>query len=277
MKITLFVLTIFVFRISTAQELSVSVSSGYNHKMAPSTFGVFLKDNFISAFYPYSVEYSTYSLGKGINSNIGINYTSKNNFGFQIEGSYLYGLSTTNVSDYYINDFIRKEIFSRYCRIIPQFNYIQKINNFELKFHVGAIINWGSFTLTQEQFDEEYNQGFKYVNKFSGGVSFGMITGISSIFKLNNRFSLFIDLNLISASHTPTKRKYIEMYHGETNMIDNFPTSVKETEYYNSYEAYTTSDPNSPSKSLKFKTPNSRIGLQIGVNFQLWKKADKND
>lgn len=274
MKITLFVLTFFVFRISTAQELSVSVSSGYNHKVAGGTFATYQQNYLVGAFFPYSVEYSTYSLGKGINTNLGIHYTTKRNFGIQIEGSYLHGLSTTNVSTYSNNNYFRKEIYSRFYRVISQFYFDHEINKVNIQFHAGIIINWGTFSLEEENYSSSSSY-FKYKNVFSGGVSAGIITGITSNFKINDKLSFFIDLNLINSSHSPLKRKTTEMFHGESNVLETFPIAYKEIEYSNSYEPVYPLNTNEIAKGLRFKTPNSSIGLQIGVNFQLWKKAEK--
>lgn len=272
MKITLFVLTIFVFRISTAQELSISVSSGYNHKIAGGHFSNYDYDYFVGAFYSHTNDYKTFSLGQGMNYNFGIVYQTKRKIGFQIDGSYLHGIKNKSKSQIDETSNFYKEIYSRFFRVIPKAYIATEYKKTNVQFNIGMVITSGEFFITQQLVSSSY-EGFKYVNRFYGGVSFGISTGIKANYLINKRMSLFLDLNLISSTYSPLKRKTVEI---DDYKMD-YTTSYYETEYVEHTDYFQQNNLNEPSKQVKINLPNSSIGLQIGVNFQLWKKTDKND
>nr|WP_294862511.1 hypothetical protein [uncultured Fluviicola sp.] len=256
---------------SQGQNLYVTVSSGYNFSFGTSNFDNYYHNKLVGAFYTQNKDRFEYSLGKGMNVNLGIGYKIKRNIGFELEGSYLMGIKTIGKTDYFVSDVFKKEIWGRFYRISPTVYVLQSLKRLSLKVSIGALAGFGKMYLNQSV---TYNGGipsFEYENEFSGGGYLGFKAGIGIVYPINSRLNLSADLNWVNAYFSPMRgrvNKFVSGGHDYTDILDVWDREVK---YSNSIDkTFYTSD--EPAHMLRENFAASSIGLQVGIQWILWKK-----
>ena len=270
------VLLLFQMHVSYGQNLYLTASSGYNLGTNKSNFENYTYNKWIAVVYPYDKDRVAYSLGKGVDFNIGIGYTTRYKIGFELAGSYLYGLKTMGSSQYIEDDIFKKEIYSRFYRISPSVHFIHELKRISLKMSLGGIVGFGKMYLNQEAIykDEPWVQ---YENEFSGGIYFGLKAGIGVSYRIGKRLSLFADLNWVNAYYSPSKAQVTKFMSEGKDYTDILEPIERETEYVNSVEA-PPYDTKMPYKKLHERFAASSIGLQVGIQWILWSKlSDKKE
>jgi hypothetical protein len=260
---------------SWSQGLYLSASTGYNFGVNRSNFENYTINKLVSVFYPYEIDRDPYSLGKGANFSLGLGYTTKHHIGFELEGSYLLGLKTIAKSQYIADDIFQKEIWGRFYRINPSIYFINQFNKFSLKLTLGGLVGFGKMYLDQKAIYKDV-EWFSYKNEFRGGSYLGFRIGTGVLIPINRRLNFSFDVNWMNAHFSPGKSKITKFMNGPYDYTDKISTGEKEINYSSSikYEPY---DPNQPSHALKKYFEASSIGLQVGVQWSLWKKKEKEE
>lgn len=270
------ILFAFIHVTSQSQNLYVTASSGYNWGTNRSNFENYYHNKFVGAFYTQNKERFEYSLGKGVNFNLGIGYTIKRNIGFELEGSYLLGIKTIGETDYFVSDVFKKEIWGRFYRISPAIYILHKVKRLSLKVSIGAIAGFGKMYLNQSV---TYNDGipsFSYENEFSGGYYLGFKAGIGVVYPLNNQLSFFGELNWVNACFSPLHGRVTRFISGGNDYTDVLEVWDSEVKYSNSVdEMFSSAD--EPANMLRENFAASSLGLQIGIQWNLWTKKQEED
>lgn len=273
---TTFIAAILCFgtAMSFGQQLHLAASSGYNWGANRSDCENFLYNKLVGVFYPQNKERFYYSAGKGMNFNLGLGYTTKRNIGIALEGSYLLGTKNAEETNYFGTDVFKKEIWGRFYRINSEIYIVQPIQKWSLRIAVGGLIGFGKMYLVQSA---TYNEGilsFQYRNEFSGGYSVGFKAGLSAQYPVSKQLNVFLDLNWINAYFSPTRMRVTKFVSGEYDYTDNLDVWDREVRYSNSVDKVFYS-PDEPAHMLRERFAASSIGLQLGVQWVLWRKGDK--
>ena len=274
--LTLLLFILFQITNSWSQNLYLTASSGYNFSCGTSNFENYFHNNLVSAFYPYmSIDRVKYSLGKGMNFNVGLGYTTKHNIGFELEGSYLLGTKTIGRSEYIENDIFQKEIWGRFYRINPSVHVICPLKKISMKICIGGLLGFGKMYLNQEAIYQGVSW-FKYENEFSGGYYAGFKAGVGLTYPLGERLNLSFDVNWINAWYSPTKARITKFMNGNYDDTNDISVWERETIYSNSVQKGP-HNPNEPAHMLRENFAASSIGLQLGIQWILWKKPAKDE
>ncbi len=111
--------------------------------------------------------------------------------------------------------------------------------------------------------------------KFTGGLSLGIdaSAGVNVSF-LQDKISVFGELNTVNVSYAPAKGKMTEALDIEgNNLLPNMKPSEKEIKFVDNYsydDDYTHPD-SEPRKELKKHYPFSTFGLKLGFKYMLTK------
>lgn len=264
---------LFQTTISWSQNLYLTASTGFNLGANKANFENHTYNKWVSVVYPYEIDRHEYSLGKGASFNLGLGYTTRYRIGFELEGSYLLGLKTIGKSEYFPDDIFQKEIWGRFYRISPGIHFIHEWDKISLKMSLGGLVGFGKMHLDQKAIYKDVTW-FDYQNEFTGGSYIGFRIGTGVLIPLNERLNFSLDVNWINAHFSPGHAKLTKNMIDGKDYLDKISTSEKEINYSSSitYEPY---DPDKPSQALKKYFEASSIGLQVGIQWSLWKKVSK--
>jgi hypothetical protein len=220
-----------------------------------------------------------YSLGKGFSSRVGVGYAFNEFFGaklnfsvhfgdvggkttFDIEGNRSY--SAYSIADYIESPTIDKyEFFARMYRINPAIYFNKDFGKFELYGGAGFILGLGHITSIWDKVSEVNTEYREY--KYYGDAAYGFNISLGLEYAVNNWASLYIELESINLSYTPTKGELLEFEttgynynYDELDIPQNFDLQDN-IEYFGS------------TQSLKQSFPLSSIGANIGLKAYLFK------
>lgn len=260
---------------SWSQNLYLTASTGYNFGSNRANFENYTYNKLVSAFYPSTRDRFRYSLGKGMNLNVGIGYTTKYNIGFELEVSYLMGLKTIGKTEYIAEDVFKKEIYGRFYSINPSVHFINKLKKSSLKMYVSGLVGLGKMYLNQEEIYQNESL-FEYENEFYGGYYIGFKAGIGVLHPINDRLNLSFDVNWINAYFSPDRAKVSKFVSGGNDYLDDLEPWEKEIVYLESLSKPPYNS-NEPLPRLRENFAASSIGLQVGIQWNLWTKSKSKE
>lgn len=244
-----------------AQGAYVNVGVGYGFPLACQTLGTNNSAN--------SVEIVRGSLGKGFNAGAGFGYMFNENIGAELNLNYLIGgkttltdnSSTTNEEDVQttkgsmlrINPAIKVtfgETVKPYAKFGMVIGVAGKITETE-EDHSGAPL----LPMTTE-----------IKTEYKGGVALGVSGALGLDFMLSDMFGIYAELGAIAQSYAPTKSEIVQADFNGADQLGNMTTRDRETEYSNDLPDDTGNDDNKPNQDLKFYSPFSSWGINVGVH-----------
>lgn len=256
---------------SESKGFYIDVYAGYAYKIST--------ENLAHSFEMYNLsmengdtEYEAIyiSLGQGFALGGNVGYMFNKHIGTEIGITYLWG-KTFEARKHSEMSNEKYTLSSSMFRFSPSiilqagFENINPYAKFGLVFGVGKVI----YTY-DDYFIPQTNE-----TKYYGGMAFGINAAIGAIFKLNDRFSLFGEINTINMSYSPTKSEITEASENGQDILPNLSVYNKEVEYFDNYvkKKYDPEHPepdyNQPRQEMKFKLPFGSLGLNIGlkINF----------
>lgn len=128
-----------------------------------------------------------------------------------------------------------------------------------------------SFSLRNEKPTSVYTS--EWTEEFDGGLAIGFNTGFGVTYPVNDKLAVYAEGFFMSLSWAPTHSVYTEYEINGQDMLGQFDTYDKETNYYNSI-TYTSAPAvmNEPSKAIKVYYPMSSVGVNVGIHFTLGQK-----
>ncbi|MFA9212866.1 MAG: outer membrane beta-barrel protein [Candidatus Methylacidiphilales bacterium] len=212
------------------------------------------------------------AFGKGINFGGAVGYMFNKNIGTELNISYLLGGTTTaknssnsSTSSNSINLDYSSTMLSFIPSIVitPGFEKINPYARFGLIIGVPTVTGKLSNSNTFNGETNTTNQ----TTIFNGSLAFGSQSAFGIDYKINDKFSLFGELNFTSLTYTPTKGEITE---SKLNGVDNLATlntRDKKIEYVDiiSQDINVAPDPNAPQKAIKPSLPFSSVGINVGV------------
>ena len=280
MKSNYFKMLMLVFVISLfsntlfAQGAYVKINAGYGFIMSS-----IVAQNYSQTItssppntYTNTVEAVNLSLGKGLNFGGAFGYMFNKNIGAELGISYLLGGTTKIVSEANYNALYYKyerTMHSNMLRFIPSVVIASGFEGINPYAKFGLLIGTGSFFIDD---DSDIDGDIRVQKrKYNGGFALGLNSALGAIYTINDNISIFGEIDMVNLSYSPTKGELTE---STLNGVDQLPfttTSVKETEYVDSYTFDSANPPSDsePSKELKFKMPYGSVGLNVGlkINF----------
>lgn len=269
------IFALFQANLSQSQNLYLTASNGYNFGSNRAPFKNYTYNKWVSVVYPYEIDRCDYSLGKGTDLNLGLGYTMKNHIGFELEGSYLLGIKTTGKSQYIADDVFKKEIWGRFYRLNPSVNWIYPMEKFSVKMSFGGLFGFGKMHLNQEAVYKS-ETWMLYENEFSGGVYWGFNAGIGMLYPINDRLNLGVDISWVNAYYSPARARITKYMDGPNDNTNKISVAERESVYSNSVES-APYNPDMPSQRLKENFAASSIGLQVGIQWNLWTGKKEED
>lgn len=281
-KLALFMLML-IFNNVFSQEINESMSSsmkkgfyvgfqtGYAYKIST--------ENLANSFEMYNVSmenddvhYESIYISHGQGFNIGgaAGYMFNKHIGAEIGISYLWGktFEARNHSEL-TNE--KYTLSSNMLRLLPSIVLQIGLEKFNPYAKFGVVFGIGNVSYTSE----DYYVAQTTETKYYGGMAFGINAVIGTDFRLNDRFSLFGEINTMNMSYGPTKNEITEATENGQDILPNLRVYDKEVEYVDSYvkKPYNPNNPepdyNQPRQEMKFKLPFGSIGLNIGLKINL--------
>lgn len=255
----------------TDKGFYVSANIGYNKGTASANLlhAMYLGSVNTTETSPTTSQSKVVSLTIGDGSNFGANfgYMFNKNLGLELGANYLLGSTTNGSWTSYTGNNSNSETSAKMLQIKPTIVFragYEKINPYA---KIGMVI--GSGKITNNQNRTSGVDVFRETLELSGGTPIGFNGNLGVLYKLNNKISLFGELNLTSLEYAP--KKGITTV-STKNGIDQLPLMTvreKEGEFVDSItETGLPDNPNEPNKVIKIPFSLNNFGLNIGLQYQ---------
>lgn len=238
------------YHIATAsQSLATSNTSSTSEiKLVKGTFG---KGIMPSLFF-----------GTMLNTNVGIELGVGYLLGSKIKSSYSSSYGTSNY-----------EGSVKAYQLIPTLRICTTAEKVKLYSKSGVVICIaGNFTEMEKYtsiFQGSTSMTEETIRKYTGGISIGFIGAAGGQFKISEKCSFFSEISFIAQSWAPSKGKTTSYIVNGQDELASLSAEEKETEFVSSISG----TPPGSGKSLKTYIPLSSVGINVGIQFALAKKA----
>ena len=255
-----------------AQGAYFTLGAGYNLPTSTQTLDALSFSDEIMTENTTTYKQNYVSLGKGLSVGGAFGYKFNENIGAELGISYLMGStweSKMAYSDFATSMTRTNEISSKMTRINPQFVISMEANKLTPYAKVGLLLGMGSMSLNSKV---EYLDGVvEQTTIFNGGVATGFTTTIGASYAINDKISLFGDLNMVNMSYSPTKGIMTKYAENGVDLLSLMDPIDKEIQFVDTYVEDDNIQPSitEPSKALKIKFPFSSVGVHIGVKYTL--------
>jgi hypothetical protein len=206
-------------------------------------------------------------LGKGLNAGINFGYMFNKNIGFELGGNYLLGGKINGSYTSYTGDYLNSEVSAKMLQIKPSLVFRSDLDKFNPYAKVGMIIGSGKIintTVEKDGADLETR-----TLELDGGMPIGFQASIGTLYKLNEKLSIFGELNLVNLNYAPKKGHITEATLNGINQLPTYTISDKEIEFTSSFtNTGAPLNPNAPSKSPTLDFSFSSFGLNVGLLYQ---------
>ncbi|MEO7991666.1 MAG: outer membrane beta-barrel protein [Chryseolinea sp.] len=206
------------------------------------------------------------SLGKGLRATAAFGRMFTPYIGAEISVSYLMGgkseaIQRDDNSNYYNKLTLSSSMISATPTIIFSAG-LEKINPYA---KIGFIV--GSSTIKYAGDADNDGDIDKFEYKLNGGLAMGFSSSIGATYPLNEKMSLFGELNIISLSYAPTKGELVKASSDGQDLLPGATVSQKEIDFVDSY-TYDNQNPPSddkPAQELKQYFSYGSIGINFGL------------
>lgn len=249
----------------TKQGLFFSLNTGYNFGTSKQV-GVLENSSQISGSNEKKENVES-SFGKGLNIGGAIGYMFNKNVGAELGINYLIGGKATGTNTQLSGEITEESYNANMLQFKPTLIIsagMEKINPYA-KF--GFLIGSGSIN-----FEDNTTFGSdRYYSKtiIDGGTALGFHAGIGLNYTINDKISLFGELNMVNMSYAPTKGKETERNRNGVSNLTNETVRETEFEFVDSLNETEITPSTSPSKILKTNYAFGSFGFNFGVKYSL--------
>ena len=244
----------------------ISVHGGYNLPMGTQNISFFEFYNETSQNGPHKFDDILLSLGKGANFGLTVGHMFNQNLGAEIRADYLLG-SKYNAqyrfladADYAWDTYLSGKMI----QLKPSLVFKQHYNKISPYAKVGLVFGVGS-KITYEEKELDNNFSYNYVQELDGGTAVGLTGALGIEYPINNKISVFGEVNGTSLNYAPKKGKVTEWTEDGVDQIPGKTVRQLQSEFLDEFtDNY---DPNSPAKYQRQPMPFSSIGLNLGLKF----------
>jgi len=262
------------FSAAIAQGAYFTLGTGYNLPASTQTLDEMSFSNETITDNTTTYKQNYVSLGKGLSAGGAFGYMFNENIGAELGISYLMGSTWESVTAYNSSTSggtskFTDQVSSKMTRINPQIVMSMEANKITPYVKVGLLLGMGSMSVTS---NAEYIDGkIEQTLLLNGGIAAGFTTIIGASYALNDKISLFGDLNLVNMSYSPTKGTITKYTEDGVDLLPSFDPIDKEIQFVDSYVEDDNIQPSitEPAKALKIKFPFSSAGIHIGLKYTL--------
>jgi len=262
------------FSAAIAQGAYFTLGTGYNLPASTQTLDAMSFSNETITDNTTTYKQNYVSLGKGLSAGGAFGYMFNENIGAELGISYLMGSTWECVTAYSSSTSggtakFTDQVSSKMTRINPQIVMSMEANKITPYVKVGLLLGMGSMSVTS---NSEYIDGkIEQTLLLNGGIAAGFTTIIGASYALNDKISLFGDLNLVNMSYSPTKGTITKYTEDGVDLLPSFDPIDKEIQFVDSYVEDDNIQPSitEPAKALKIKFPFSSAGIHIGLKYTL--------
>jgi hypothetical protein len=260
---------------SKGQNFYVKFSGGYGLGSSPDAFGM------NNSSQTGNLETNTkvnLTLGTGVNVAGTLGYSFNENIGTELGVSYFMGSSSSFKSSYsgsFSSESYSAELSGKMLMVVPSLVLSHTFNRIKPYAKFGLIVGLGSATIKNDYEEVDISNNDKdygsTTTKLSGGLALGLNSAIGISYEINDRISLFGELQNVNLNYSP---KQGEVTKSSLNGVDNLstlkPREIK-TEFTDSYTIDRSQNPdeNAPSKEISPNLPFSNIGFNLGITINL--------
>jgi hypothetical protein len=219
------------------------------------------------------------SLGTGLNVNLGLGYMFSKYVGVDLGFNEFIGFgvkSDYNQTQINYSQQWDDKYSSMMFQIIPALVItpgLEKINPYGRFGLIIGVVNKTNYSFTNTQSSNPNLKATnstveKYKDKDSGGIAIGFSTAIGADYNLNEKISLYAEINLNGLSYSPKKGKIEEWTIDGVDMLPNATTKEKEWEYVKKLDTEVDIPDTSPNQYLKESALLTNVGISIGLKFR---------
>lgn len=211
---------------------------------------------------------SNLNLGSGFKAGVIVGYDVNPHIAVELGVDYLISNSIQTKQNYtphyYYND-LKFNMLQLKPTLVLKAGY-EKINPYT---KIGMVIGNGKITKEENSKYEDEGNNDIYRNstfEFSGGKPIGFTASIGSTYKINEKITLFGELNMVNLTYAPQKGKYTKYTENGDDKLPTMTNSEKEYEFTDTIPIGST-DANQPQKSFNIPFSFSSLGINIGMQY----------
>jgi hypothetical protein len=269
-----------------AQRLYLKAAGSYSIAANPQQYKTsytFYLSNGNSPTFEYN-ESEKGSYGTGVRSILSLGTILTDNFGFELETSYLSGKHQSSYYDMYVyNGSDRSDItnydksttksYSEFLAFAPSFLIKSTWKTFSPYAKVGVLIARPKIIEETTRIADQpggtdpliYKQKFE----ITGKTAFGFQGAIGINCKVSDRILLFSEINYASTSFSPLKGKTTRYQVRGEDFMNIISESEKSTEYVESFSKFDNWDASIPRKTLNTPLPFNFVAVQMGLQLNI--------
>ncbi|MCG9881374.1 MAG: porin family protein [Bacteroidia bacterium] len=215
-------------------------------------------------------------IGTGGNFGAAFGYSFNENIATELGINYYIGsksIAENKEEDQFSRDSYKLSFSGKMIMFSPTIVFSQSINGLKPYAKFGLIIGVGSVN-TEMDFEstsiinpsaKEYGS---MTSKFSGGIALGINSALGISYEINDRISVFGEIQNISLNYTPKQAEIIKSSENGVDNLSSLKTNERKTEFTDSYTTDWSKpkDENAPSKEIAPNIPFNNIGINIGMH-----------
>ncbi|MFZ4549562.1 MAG: outer membrane beta-barrel protein, partial [Bacteroidales bacterium] len=245
------------------------INAGYGLQMSSQNIDYFSFTNFSIDTASSTQEQVKTSLGKGLVFEGAVGYLFNKNIGVELDVSYLLGTKTQTNQTLY-GSRRNNSLSANMLRINPSFVVscgFEKINPYA---KLGLIIGFGKI-FYEDDYTSASGSVVSEIMELSGGIALGLNAGAGIMYHLNEKLSLFGEINMVNLSYSPSRGELTKSTINGTDRLPDLTIAEKEVDFVDSY----TTDTNTPythtepREELKESFPFGSAGLNVGIKINL--------
>ncbi len=252
-----------------SQGIYAKINAGYGLQMSSRNIDYFSFTNFSIDTTSSTQEQVKTSLGKGLVFEGAVGYLFNKNIGVELGVSYLLGTKTQTNQTLY-GSRRNNSLSANMLRINPSFVVscgFEKINPYA---KLGLIIGFGKI-FYEDDYTSAGGSVVSEIMELSGGIALGLNAGAGIMYHLNEKLSLFGEINMVNLSYSPSRGELTKSTINGTDRLPDLTIAEKEVDFVDSY----TTDTNTPythtepREELKESFPFGSAGLNVGIKINL--------
>ena len=252
---------------ATSQGAYINVNAGYGFRMSSNYISSFSFHNVIETSNSRFAEQVFVSFGQGFTGGGSFGYMFNKNIGAEISASYLFG-NIYNAEKFENDRIIDMTLSAKMLRINPVLVLHAGFEKIDPYAKFGMIAGFGKIWYEENRIYHDNGDDLFTKKKLSGGIPVGLSSSLGINYRLSDRLSFFIEMNMVNLSYSPLKGEVIEYIKKGEDALSDLTTFYRETEYVDSYKD-TGMDGNEPDKQIKQTFPFGSFGPCFGLLIRL--------
>jgi len=221
----------------------------------------------------FIVTSKNHGLGSGLPFVLAAGYNLSENFGFELGINYFYGFSSTQENSYtnsYDIYYFKSTWNGQMLSLVPAFVMSLPLHKFKPYARLGLKMGVLNSVVSENSMIPENAPGtsydvIDYKIKEYGGMAIGVQTAVGSDFILNDRISLFGEIQVDGISYAPKHGKYLEYRVDGINKMYSRTVKQNQWNYVKEVDHSITIPNDQPDEHNKVNEQFGNVGIMLGV------------